>query len=319
MEKTNNTTKLRQHTYVQQLNLTILDNKLYIKRDDLFPYSFGGNKARKAFLFFEDIRRKRADYVVTYGSHSSNHCRVIANLSVRNNLPCLIISPNISTNASFNSTLVNLFNASIKKCELDTVSETIEKELTTLKLKGYNPYFIEGGGHGNIGTQAYVNVFEEIINYEKEKKIKFDYIFHATGTGTTQAGLICGNIINESSTDVVGISIARKEKYGKEVVLNSVNSYLESIGRLSVKKNEINFIDEYVLDGYGSFNDEIINTVKSFLIREGIPLDLIYTGKAFWGMEEYIKEKKITNKNILFIHTGGTPIFFDNLRQVLNG
>ena len=43
----------------------------------------------------------------------------------------------------------------------------------------------------------------------------------------------------------------------------------------------------------------------------GIPLDETYTGKAFMGMSEYIYE--ISDKNILFIHTGGTPLFFDAL------
>ena len=30
-------------------------NRLYIKREDMIPYSFGGNKARKGLLFFDDI------------------------------------------------------------------------------------------------------------------------------------------------------------------------------------------------------------------------------------------------------------------------
>ncbi len=47
------------------------------------------------------------------------------------------------------------------------------------------------------------------------------------------------------------------------------------------------------------------------LIEEGIPLDTTYTGKAFWGgMKEYIKKNKVAGENILFIHTGGTPLFF---------
>lgn len=31
---------------------------LYIKREDLISFSFGGNKARKGLLFFEDILEK---------------------------------------------------------------------------------------------------------------------------------------------------------------------------------------------------------------------------------------------------------------------
>ncbi|MDI9487229.1 MAG: 1-aminocyclopropane-1-carboxylate deaminase, partial [Bacillota bacterium] len=32
-----------------------LNNEIYIKREDLLPFSFGGNKARKAQLFFDEI------------------------------------------------------------------------------------------------------------------------------------------------------------------------------------------------------------------------------------------------------------------------
>ena len=70
------------------------ENKLYIMRDDLIPYSFGGNKARKAKLFFEDMKNNGSDSVVTYGSSSSNHCRIIANLAASNKMSCYIITPN---------------------------------------------------------------------------------------------------------------------------------------------------------------------------------------------------------------------------------
>ena len=33
-------------------------------------------------------------------------------------------------------------------------------------------------------------------------------------------------------------------------------------------------------------------------------------------MKKYIAENNIKNKNILFIHTGGTPLFFDDLRRM---
>ena len=62
------------------------NNDLYIKREDLIPYSFGGNKARKGILFFEDIDAGDYDCVVTYGSSHSNHCRIVANLAAKRNV-----------------------------------------------------------------------------------------------------------------------------------------------------------------------------------------------------------------------------------------
>ena len=57
--------------------------------------------------------------------------------------------------------------------------------------------------------------------------------------------------------------------------------------------------------------------IKHELITDGIPLDSTYTGKAFWGMTQYLIDKNIKGKNILFIHTGGTPLFFDEMENMI--
>jgi D-cysteine desulfhydrase len=286
-------------------------NFLYIKRDDLLTFSFGGNKARKAVLFFEDMKKNNCNCVVTYGSNSSNHCRIIANMAASKNLPCYIISPADASKQTYNSKMIKLLGAKVVQCPASQVDATINATIKELKASGKNPYFIQGGGHGNIGTQAYVDVYTEIVQYEKANSIYFDYIFHASGTGTTQAGLICGMKLQGDIRNIIGISIARKNPRGGQVVMDSVKEYLDSIGSESVATKAINFIDDYVHDGYGSFNDEILKIIREVLLVEGIPLDPTYTGKAFYGMKEYLKQNHITGKNILFIHTGGTPLFFD--------
>lgn len=295
-------------------------NDIYIKRDDLFPYSFGGNKARKGLLFFKDIEKKNSDCVVTYGSSSSNHVRIISNKCCELNLPCYIISPSESSKSTFNSMMYSMFGAKIITTPVNKVADTIEKTLNNLKTKEYNPYFIQGGGHGNIGTQAYVDCYNEILQYEREKKVKFDYIFHASGTGTTQAGLVCGSLLNRDKKNIVGISIARKNPRGRDIVLDSVKTYLDEISLdydLDFVDKKINFTDDYILSGYGSYDRKIINTIIESMKNYGIPMDATYVGKAFNGMKEYIRDKNIKDKNILFIHTGGTPLFFDDL-EVIN-
>ncbi len=190
-----------------------------------------------------------------------------------------------------NSTMVDLFGASTTVCPVSEVSITIETVLNDLKKRGYNPYFIPGGGHGDIGTQAYVNAYQEILNYENEKGTHFDYIFHTSGTGTTQAGLICGKLLNENKREIIGMSNARRNPYGSQVILDSVNSYLRSLGVGETDSKNVNFIDDYILDGYGSYNNQVLQTVKEVLLQEGIPMDTTYTGKAFWGMKKYIKKE----------------------------
>lgn len=291
-------------------------NNLYIKRDDFIPFSFGGNKVRKALYFFDKIKNDYNDYVVTYGTSSSNHCRIIANLAKTNNLPCIIISPSENEKQTFNRRIMKLLNAEVVTVPLSEIKSTINKVMYQLRSQGFNPYFIEGGGHGNIGTKAMIDCYKEIYDYEIYNDIHFDYVFFASGTGTTQAGFVLGKLLYDDKADVIGISIARKSPYGRDIVLNSIDNYLQE-NNFYVKKEILEqdtiFIDDYIGEKYGSETLEIREIINDAFIKYGVPLDSTYTGKAFYGMMEYLKSHNVENKNVLFIHTGGTPLFFNDL------
>lgn len=300
-------------TGIDRLDKPIGGNVLFVKRDDLIPFSFGGNKARKAFYFFKEILDGEYDTVVTYGAGSSNHCRVVANMSAKYGLPCYIVSPEENYQNTFNSRLVGLFGAKIIKTPVDNVSACIDTLIRTLESEGKRPYFIAGGGHGNLGTQAYVDAYSEIKAFEEESGVKFDCIFHASGTGTTQAGLVCGAALcGDTDKKIVGISIARKCPRGRDVVVKSIDDYLQSIDYKGAIP-DITFDDSYVLDGYGRYNDDIVSVAREVMTNAGIPLNTTYTAKAFWGMKQYLERNKICGKNILFINTGGAPLFFDDM------
>ena len=282
----------------------------------MIPFSFGGNKARKAKLFFKEIDKGDYDCVVTYGSSSSNHCRVVANECCRRRLSCYIISPEEVSEPTFNSQMMKMFGAEITTVPVECVHSTIEGIIAELKDEGKHPYFIEGGGHGNIGTEAYVQCYQEIQEFEKEQEVHFDYIFLASGTGTTQAGLVCGQLLAKEKRKIVGISIARKNPRGREVILDSIRSYLGTLSNEVEIQVSTVFIDDYT-SGYGKDDSRVADTIEFALRIYGIPLDATYTGKAFMGMTEYIEKEKMKGKNILFIHTGGTPLFFDALKGEL--
>lgn len=299
-------------------------SSLYVKREDMIPYSFGGNKARKAQLFFEEIDNGDYDYVVTYGSSHSNHCRVVANMAAERGLKCVIVGPSEVSDSTYNSIMMEVFGAEIIVVPVEEVSRTIDNKLDELRQSGHRPYFIMGGGHGNIGTKAYVRCYEEIKQFEIDNDLEFDYIFFASGTGTTQAGLVCGQLLYGDDRKIIGISIARKNPRGRDVVIDSIREFLEAEPNVELGKDitedEISektiFLDDYTGDGYGVDNVEIEDTIRKSLVTYGMPLDSTYTGKAFLGMEKYIQENHIEDKNILFIHTGGTPLFFDDLNKM---
>lgn len=313
-----NAEKLVYETPVYRIEDAI--NQIYIKRDDMLPISFGGNKARKAVNFFNEIDQDGYDCVVTYGSSSSNHCRIISNMAAARNIPCYIVSPLEASNPTYNSRMMEIFGANVTMVPVDEVHDTLENIVLKLKDRGHKPYFIPGGGHGNLGTQAYVDCYEEILKFEKRNHIFFEYIFLASGTGTTQAGLVCGQILHHDQRKIIGISIARKNPRGKQIVLDSIREYLQVKGwkeNLSQIEDATHFEDRFTGDGYGKKNKNIQATIQEMMIHHGIPMDSTYTAKAYTGMQNYLYENEVKGKKILFIHTGGTPLFFDDLKMNL--
>lgn len=292
-------------------------NRYYVKRDDLLPFCFGGNKVRKAAEFYKEIKKDPVDVVMTYGSNSSNHCRIVANMAAAMGIACHIISPEENREILYNTRMVEQFGGIIETCPVNRVSETIEKRKKAYLDEGKKPYFITGGGHGNPGTRAYVKAYEEILRFEEENHIRFDYIFHASGTGTTQAGLVCGKLLHGSrEKKIVGISIAREAGRGREVIRDSICEYLGGQADGLYREEDLIFTDAYRLGGYGKFNDGVKETIQKVMDREGIPMDSTYVGKAFYGMCRYLRENQIEGQNVLFIHTGGGPLYFDYLTSL---
>lgn len=83
-------------------------NRFY-KRDDLLPFSFGGNKVRIANEYFNDMLPKGCNCIISYGSSKSNLNRVIANMSRTLEIPCYIVSPldeALEDYETFNSRLI---------------------------------------------------------------------------------------------------------------------------------------------------------------------------------------------------------------------
>ena len=111
-----------------------------------------------------------------------------------------------------------------------------------------------------------------------------------------------------------GISIARNAERGvfaiKEAILEFEKEY-----NLNFLVPLIDFNTKYIGKGYGEGNWAIQNTIRKMLLQYQLPLDPTYTGKAFCGITQEMKTSE--GKKILFIHTGGTPLFYGYLEKML--
>ncbi len=322
-------------TPIQYLGKLGTGQDIYMKRDDLTGFSFGGNKVRIGYELFCDLEEKGADCVISYGSTKSNLNRVIASFAGSLNIPCVVITADdnftppdeigftddvFSTDdedereyegnpESFNSRIISRLGVKRVRCSKDNVAETVQSVMVSLKSQGHKPYYVYGDryGKGNEGVirRAYEKAYDEIAAWENENDIRFDKIFLASGTGMTQGGLISGKIKSHGTEEIIGISISR----GKDRGVREVCRYagIDANG-------DVIFLDDYLCGGYGIFDENIKVVIDDMMEHYGIELDPTYTGKAFAGMLKYLEDAR-SDENVLFIHTGGLPLYFDYLNS----
>lgn len=291
-------------------------NKISVRRDDLLPFSFGGNKVIIAKAQLDDMARKGYDIMIGYGNSRSNLCRVLATMCFSRGVKCMIISPlddDDTFTPSFNNSFIKETNTEIVTCRKCEAGKVIAEVKKSCEAKGLKPYFVYDIDNVAAPVRAYSLEFADIAE-------KFDYIFLATGTGTTTAGILTGLIESKKAapsddilTKVVGISVARTCERELPVIDSYIATQGEDIrGYYRAHADELfTLCDKYVGHGYGSIEKDVEKVIRKSLLDYGMPLDPTYTGKAFFGMNEYIAENDISGKKILFWHTGGLPLFFD--------
>lgn len=302
------------------------ENEIYMKREDMLPFSFGGNKVRFAQYFMNDLERQGADAMIIYGSYHSNLCRILSAACARKQIPCSMIH-NIDDDEpgskSLNAGLIHAMNVKEYPCHKgSSIAEAVQQAMNDFKAQGLKPYYIYGNtlgtGNEHVPMQAYVDVYQEICRYEQDKKVKFDYIFLATSTNTTQSGLVMGQLLAEDDRKIIGISVTRPQKRASEVIWSNLKHYSDYYHQNLPEhaENAIHVSELALAGGYGKFDDNIKNVIRHVYECDGINLDGVYTGKALYGMEQYLKTKGITGKKVLFLHTGGAPLFFDEIEKI---
>lgn len=111
------------------------------------------------------------------------------------------------------------------------------------------------------------------------------------------------------------ISIDKNELGDKplnEVVFLLVNEGLKKLClNDKIKLEDCNLIENYNAGGYGEISKNELTAIDTLAKTEGILLDPVYTGRAFYGMLDMLKNNKLPkNSTVLFWHTGGIPANF---------
>lgn len=292
-------------SFIVQQDYVVDGLPIKIIRDDLFPFIGGGGKARKAVYYEELLKEQGYNAVVTCGGIQSNHNRAIALMCARNGWKCHLCIQ--GTEERFCSEKGNalLDRLSGAECELIKPEDTavaMDKAMARLAAEGYKPYYCHGGGHDLPGGVAFVDAVDALAKQIE----KPDYIFHASGTGSTQAGIVVGlDRVGWSDVKCIGVSVARQYERGCQVIAHFANMLAVHYGMLERYDNRILFNADYLCGGYEQFTPEMQEYLNLVMRQTGLVFDTTYSGKAFYGMMDIIKKEKMFDKRIVFWHTGG--------------
>jgi D-cysteine desulfhydrase len=289
---------------------------IFIKRDDQTGLASGGNKTRKLEYLIQEALDNDCDTIITAGAQQSNHCRQTAAACAIVKLKCHLLLGGIAPE-KFNGNLLlsHLLGAQIHFTGENRKGEDIETLKQELELEGKKPFIVPYGGSNITGALGFVNAMKELKSQLTAQNLKIDYLFFASSSGGTQAGLILGNDLHHLNINLIPVGIDKSETQGlslEEAVLNLIN---EGKLLLNIKKeytfSDVKINNDYNEAGYGVITKNETEAIKELAQNEGIILDPVYTGRAFYAMMDYLNKNKIPkNTNVLFWHTGGFPANF---------
>lgn len=293
---------INQETCIQKLRTTFSGVNVYVKRDDLVDFAFGGNKVRMAEYIGAVAQEKKCTKIITFGSVHSNHVRVIGCLCNYLGIYCDLIILRDSEEASIGGNyklLKQLKNINIEYCNTSDAHNFIDEYLSQQDNQQINYLWVPGGGHMVEAAFGYRDAAQEILRQQESMGLRFDAVFLPCGTGTTQAGLIMG--LKDTDIEVFGLTVARPVERCKSVITN----LLQETETKSVNW-KVNVLESQI--PYGQSTEAVTEMTKLLAQKEGLFLDPVYNAKSFWGMTEYLKKQHYNN--VLYLNTGGTPNIF---------
>jgi D-cysteine desulfhydrase len=293
-------------TRMHRLEAALQTGPLYVKRDDLTGFGVAGNKARGLEYLMGAAVEGGADVLVAAGSPSSNFCAAAALAAATVGLDCDLLFPGTPPAApSVNVELARatgarlLFGVVGSREELD---DAVVEHANALHAEGRRPYPLPRGGATPVGGIGYVYAARELAEQCDRAGIQVATVVVATGSGSTQAGLIAGQVGFGLTWQLVGASVSRPAQPLADQILRNSR---DCAAMLALHPPGIENVDIRDCRGAGfglaSHDDHVSGQLA--LRHEGLLLDDYYGAKAMTLFRSLLADGAQTPA--VFWHTGG--------------
>ncbi len=295
--------------------------RLFIKRDDYTGAGLGGNKVRKLEYVLAQAVADGAEVVITTGGEKSNHARVTAMLCARLGLRCILVA-NPATPGTVPPGLqpASLYVNELVGAEIHRIQNRTERASAVatiaarLRAAGKRVVEVPLGASVPLGALGYVRAMVEVKAQCDALGLQPNYLFHASSSGGTQAGMLVGAQLNGfEETQILGVSpddASAEIAANVEAIARGAYDLLNLAAPFSLHERTM-VLDDYIGDGYGIPTAASTEALQLLAATEGIVLDPVYTAKAMAALLDWIRRGKFSaNDTILFWHTGGQLALF---------
>ncbi len=289
---------------------------VWIKREDLLPLAFGGNKLRNLEFLVGAALAEGADTLVTSGRRWSNHARLTAAAGAKAGLAVhLVLSGPPVDPPNPGVRLDELLGATVHQAATDGRAERsaiVDRVLAELRGAGRRPYLVAIGGTGIVGAIGQVLAGMELAEQAVVDDLRPDIVFLPSATGGTQAGLLVGLRTAGLATTVHGIAVTPPEPLRSDIA--AMVTALGGIDGLAAVRDPDILLDGSQLGaGYGRRTDPAAEATRLLARTEGILVDPIYTAKALAALVAQARDGALDGRRVVFWHAGGSPGLFEPL------
>lgn len=320
-------------------------DQLWVKRDDLTGYSWGGNKIRTIEFLLADAVNQAADSVIICGGPTSNFAALMSIACAHHGLAVHRISYGsmpehlpAALNVSLQAGAFVEYTHSADRSVMETAADAAAIRLRT---EGKSPYVVPRGGATAVGALGFAYAAVE-LNDQLESmglsSIKPASIRHEStkpgltgankitivlpvGSGGTIAGLIAGwtyaldnTVVNSSiDIDIVGVSVSRAPENLNDHIASIVSNCAAHFG-VDNKKPVSSRCKWRLVDGrgtgFGIASDQESLLIDEIASRSRFMADATYNSKALVWLQA--SGDQLTG-TVLYWHTGGALGVIDRM------
>lgn len=264
-----------------------------LRLDKIHPFVSGNKWFKLKHHLLEALESGKSE-VLTFGGMHSNHLHAVAytgfelgmkTIGLIRGHPDQALTPTLQDCQKWGMELHWLDRQEYRKLSVQGAQDDVLQSFP-------NAWVIPEGGAGRSGTLGVESLFNSLYH---AGKIDHDIIVTAVGSGATLAGIAQARV---GRAHCLGFS-ALKDAHDLEQRVER-----QLLG--SSKINPWRICSLYHFGGFAKINKRLTDFISHIYDRNKLLLDPIYTGKAMFGLSEYIHQGRIpAGSKVLMVHTGG--------------